>query len=635
MLRKVARAVATIRTGLAMNDQMTSVIKGVYSSINMTIRAMESLSDQMDEGFDPSAIRAARAAVQQTEAAIKNLPPPIDDAEKKQKMLNQRFKEGEGAVGGLLGQLGKVAAVLAPFLAVGKVVKGGFDRLIGIDTAEAKLRALGHTTESVAEIMDNAIESVTGTAFRMEEAVNTAAAAVAAGVQPGKQLERYLTLTADAAAIAGSNLGEMGAIFNKITTRGRIQAEEMNQLLDRGVPIVQMLADQMGVASDEISTLISKGMVSSDIFLNAIERGFGGAAQVMGESSFMAVIDNIGAALSRIGAGFLKGTDEGTGFFGQLKPLMVDVLNLLRSFESQAAVIGDAVGRVFQYLIDNIETVKMVLLGLGVAAAVVAAIWLVKWLIAAWPVVAIIAGITLLMVILNKLGVTVDQVVGFITGIFNMLFALIYNQVARLWNRFASFAEFFANVFNHPVYSAKKLFVDFVNSTLEIVKKVAEAIDWVFGSDLAGKITSLQDSMNEWLGEMPEGYKVIARMEEKSIVDSFKNGYEKGSNFVNGIANALGNLDGDLGAFHTEVENINRIDEVGKIKDSVDISSEDLKTMRELAEMKSIQNFVTLQPNFNVQTGDIHENADFDVLVAKLEEELQEALTASAEGVYA
>src|SRR5690606_1839380 len=104
---------------------------------------------------------------------------------------------------------------------------------------------------AVTEIMDNALASVTGTAFRMEDAVNTAAAAVAAGVKPGRQLERYLSLTADAAAIAGTNLNEMGAIFNKITTSGMIQAEELNQISDRGIPIYQMLAEQMGVAAQE------------------------------------------------------------------------------------------------------------------------------------------------------------------------------------------------------------------------------------------------------------------------------------------------------------------------------------------------------------------------------------------------
>jgi hypothetical protein len=236
------------------------------------------------------------------------------------------------------------------------------------------------------------------------------------------------------------------------------------------------------------------------------------------------------------------------------------------------------------------------------------------------------------------MGVITDKVVGFISGIFGGLFAFIYNIIADIWNGFAAFAEFFANVFNHPVYSAKKLFADFVISTLNLIKKVAEAIDWVFGSNLAGGITKLQDKMMDWVGEMPEGYKVIDRMEKKSIVDSFKSGYEKGVNFVNGISEAIKGFNmgaiGDLFSGNFDIANINKVNEVGKIRDTVDISSEDLKTMRELAEMKSIQNFVTLTPTVSVQTGPIQNGYDVDTIVARIETVLTEQIASSAKGVY-
>lgn len=77
-----------------------------------------------------------------------------------------------------------------------------------------------------------------------------------------------------------------------------------------------------------------------------------------------------------------------------------------------------------------------------------------------------------------------------------------------------------------------------------------------------------------------------------------------------------------------------RLDEVGKINDTVDISSEDLKTMRELAEMKNIQNFVTLQPSVNVQTGDIKNGMDVSSMVQAITTVLQEEISVSAEGVY-
>src|SRR5699024_9564051 len=103
--------------------------------------------------------------------------------------------------------------------AVGGLVTAlGFKRLVGIDSARAKLKGLGHDGKSIEDIMDSALDAVKGNAFGMDEAATTAATAVAAGVDPVKELTRYLTLTGDAAAIADVSLAEMGSILNKVKT---------------------------------------------------------------------------------------------------------------------------------------------------------------------------------------------------------------------------------------------------------------------------------------------------------------------------------------------------------------------------------------------------------------------------------
>ncbi|MDP1097765.1 hypothetical protein Q6288_27150, partial [Klebsiella quasipneumoniae] len=90
----------------------------------------------------------------------------------------------------------------------------GMARVVAIDDAKGKLAGLGHTAEGVTTIMDSALASVKGTAFGLGDAAGIAASAVAAGIKPGEELTKYLTLTGDAATIAGSSLEEMGSIFN-------------------------------------------------------------------------------------------------------------------------------------------------------------------------------------------------------------------------------------------------------------------------------------------------------------------------------------------------------------------------------------------------------------------------------------
>ena len=216
----------------------------------------------------------------------------------------------------ILGAVGKFAKFAGGAGIVTSAVSGlaggfgaltlGFGRLQSIEQAEAKLTGLGHSADGVTAIMDSALASVKGTAFGLGEAAGVAASAVAAGIKPGDDLTRTLKLVADAAVIGGTSMGDMGAIFNKVATSGKVQGEVLAQLGDRGIPIIQLLADEMGVAASEVADMGAEGKISFDTFRNAIEKGMGGAAQSAGQT-FSGAMDNAKAALGRLGAEILEG----------------------------------------------------------------------------------------------------------------------------------------------------------------------------------------------------------------------------------------------------------------------------------------------------------------------------------------
>lgn len=249
-------------------------------------------------------------------------------------------------------------AVGAASALTGITLVKGFNRLVGIDEAKAKLLGLGHDAKGVEEIMKSALESVKGTSFGMDEAATTAANAVAAGIQPGQELTKYLKLTGDAAAIAGVSMSEMGSIVNKVTTSGRAMTENLEQLSDRGLPIYQWLGKEAGVAADQVKGLASSGKISSEMFMAAIEKNIGGAAAIIGENSFKASLANMWASVGRIGANFLDAGGKGGGFFSQLKPLIGEATNLLSGLESKAADFGAKFGEVFKQVIDFVLQLK-------------------------------------------------------------------------------------------------------------------------------------------------------------------------------------------------------------------------------------------------------------------------------------
>lgn len=221
-----------------------------------------------------------------------------------ERKLVEAGERGAKAMGAAI-KVGVGTAMAGVTATVGTALKLGFDRLTAIDDAKAKLSGLGHTSASTAKIMDSALASVKGTAFGLGDAATVAAGAVAAGIKPGQELTKYLSMTADAAAISGGSLSELGSIMNKVQTGTLAYTDDLNMLADRGVPIYQWIASEAGVTAGEVKKMAEKGKVSSEMFFGAIQKNIGGAALKMGDS-FKGALSNMKAALGRDGAAALE-----------------------------------------------------------------------------------------------------------------------------------------------------------------------------------------------------------------------------------------------------------------------------------------------------------------------------------------
>ena len=264
----------------------------------------------------------------------------VDDAmQASEKKTNGFFSTvGKGIKNVVLGVAGVATAVGA--IAVG----GGISRALNIEDAQAKLKGLGHDAQSVEAIMTDALASVKGTAFGLDAAATTAAAAVASGIKPGQELERYLRLTADAATIAGVSMEEMGSIINKVQAKGVAQMEDLNRLTERGIPIMQWLAAEYGVTAEAMSKMVSEGKVDAETFRRAIETNIGGAALAAGDTT-RGAFANMMAALSRLGEVFVgSGLSAAKTFFNEVTVILD---GLATRFKPWVAEIQGAIGEAF------------------------------------------------------------------------------------------------------------------------------------------------------------------------------------------------------------------------------------------------------------------------------------------------
>lgn len=252
-----------------------------------------------------------------------------------------------GAMSSALGSAlkgGAVAAAAAGTAAIGTAMVQGFKRLDAIDQAKGKLSALGASTQTTAKVMDSALAAVKGTAYGLGDAATISASAMAAGVKPGKDLTKYLTMTADAAAIAGTSLGDMGAIFGQVQTGQMAYTDDLNQLADRGIPIYQWLAKEAGVTGGEVKKMAGDGKISSEMFFKAIEANVGGAAKTIGSSTVKGGFENLKAAMGRLGAaamepGFNRLPTALTGMTTRIDELTPKAKELASAFD--AKVFGE------------------------------------------------------------------------------------------------------------------------------------------------------------------------------------------------------------------------------------------------------------------------------------------------------
>lgn len=251
-----------------------------------------------------------------------------------------------GAVGNAVKGIA-TGAVTVGIAGIGTALTAGFSRLNAIDTASAKLRGLGNDAKSVDAIMANATASVKGTSFGLGEAATVAASAVAAGIKPGEQLETMLKGVANVAAATGGTMEETGSVFNKVAATGKAYTDNINQLSDRGLPIWQALADKLGVTTDEVREMASKGKIDFQTFSDAAASAAGTVATEMG-TTVPGAFANLKASIGRIGANLLDGV------FGKLGPLIQAATKALGPMEDMAKGLGSAIGDVLGSAIDRV-----------------------------------------------------------------------------------------------------------------------------------------------------------------------------------------------------------------------------------------------------------------------------------------
>lgn len=191
------------------------------------------------------------------------------------------------------------------------VIEGGIRRAQNIENAHFSLQALLKDEMKVQEIMDNAMQSVDGTAYAYDEAAKAAASFAATGIQGGEEMTRYLKGITGVAAMTNSEYEGISRIFTTVAGNGRLMGDQLLQLSSRGLNAAATIADyfrevrgQTTMTEQAIRDMVSSGEVSFETFASAMEWAFGESAFRANET-FTGAMSNMKSAFSRIGAEFI------------------------------------------------------------------------------------------------------------------------------------------------------------------------------------------------------------------------------------------------------------------------------------------------------------------------------------------
>lgn len=310
----------------------------------------------------------------------------------------------------------------------------------------------------------------------------------------------------------------------------------------------------------------------------------------------------------------------------------------------------------------------------GATMADTAAQWGLNSAMYACPIVWIIILIIALIAIfyaavaaVNKFAGTSVSATGIICGVFMVAAAFIGNLFVTLinfvidifvvlWNFIAAFANFFGNVFNDPVGAIARLFFDLVDCILALLESLASAIDTIFGSNLAGAVAGWRDSLGGWVDEtFGQGEEIMSKIDASSLhLERFEYGaaWDAGYSFGEGIDESISNFDPSSLFGTTDIPSADDyagaltaggigsgVDDIagntGAMADAMDITGEELKYLRDIAEQEAINRFTTAEISIEQTNHNTIKNGmDLDGIMSGMTDMVNEAIDISTEGVH-
>lgn len=295
-----------------------------------------------------------------------------------------------------------------------------------------------------------------------------------------------------------------------------------------------------------------------------------------------------------------------------------------------------------------------------------------------WIIMLLIALIAIIFAVCNaiaKMTGIANSGFGVITGgvnvviqFFKNLGLTVANIALGIGNAIAALASNMMTAFHNAICSVQSWFYNLLSTALSVIEGICSALNKLpfVEFDYSGISSAADDyaAKASEAGGNKEDYQSIsdAFNEGFTTFDAFQDGwasnaFNTGAAWGDGIADKVSNFSLSDVFGQTDIPNVSDYtsgfndaiansgvgdsvgsidDNTGKIKDSLEVSEEDLKYLRDIAEQEAINRFTTAEINVDMSgmQNTVNSGDDIDGFMTKLTDSVNEAVDNMTEGVH-
>jgi tape measure domain-containing protein len=682
---------ATVSNTVTMQDRMTPVLRTIIKSLQSTVDAMAGVDRVSNTSFRRAQkdVQAASEALDQFNNNLDEIPPRVDNAGSrfgKWKAgivaANQALELGKKVVGAIANQLTKISDMtdqqsrFKAMLDEGENVYN-IQQLItrsAMDTRSAYKDTLESAVQMKAAMSEYGMS--TQAAVRMSELMNksltlggtkgAAAQSVMYNLQQSLatgrlRWEDWKIVASNSvylADVVAKNVGVTRAQLNQMVQDGEISAADFtNALLEAGAKIdeeFEMMPDTFADWVNNIKTFatgkfLEEGglhekileMLASDQFLAMVE-GI--------KNAIVSLLDFLGVVLDYV----LMISEWIGNNWGIIAPIIWGIVAAFAAYEiimiaSAAAtwIANGAAQAFFVTLLTNPLTWIILLIGLVVAA-------IYKWVQSvgglqnAWEIakaamvialmtlkIAFFTSIYFIMDLVDKLvlawksaGVAIANFLGTMkVNVLSILQSMI-NGAIDLINKFIGVLNKIPGVsidaVNHVSFAAEAA------ATEEAARQSRESDLSAYKSEMEARAAERDSKLSGMKSELAEATQQLSNLYTNSKNEAASKAEDTTAEFDPSINDSA--YKEMMNAAANPTMNGGKLDSVGKIKDDVSITDEDIKLLKDVAATEFINKFTTLRPEMQVTFGDVRETADVKKILGVLEDMVEDAYASALVG---